>query len=70
MLQGDLNLEMVRDFLKDNSDPLARGVYAKVVADGGVDDMMVVLADCLKEYLQTGITDNVIREQIQLYVES
>jgi hypothetical protein len=40
------------------------------VEDRGVDDMVVTLADCLQDYLRTGITDEVVREQIRLYSES
>ena len=68
--QGDLDLEMVRGFLKDETDKDSKTLYAKMLADGGVDDMMVVLADCLKDYLRTGIEENTVREQLRLYVES
>lgn len=68
--QGELDLEMVRDFLKSDETKVAKSIYARIVADGGVDDMLVVLADCLKEYLREGISENVVREQLQLYVES
>ena len=68
--QGELDLEMVREFLKSDETKVAKSIYARIVADGGVDDMLVVLADCLKEYLREGISENVVREQLQLYVES
>lgn len=68
--QGELDLEMVRDFIKPDESKEAKSLYARLVADGGVDDLLVVLADCLKDYLRDGINENVVREQIQLYVES
>ena len=45
-------------------------MLAKLVQDRGVDDMVVTLADCLQEYLRTGINEEVIHEQIKLYSES
>lgn len=68
--QGDLDLEMAREFLKDDDSKEARALHARLVADGGVSEMLVVLADCLKEYLSQGIDGQVVREQLRLYVEA
>src|SRR5262249_15764787 len=67
---GDLTLDMVRDFLREDDSPEGRKLLGKVVEDRGVDDMVVTLADCLQDYLRTGITEDVVREQIRLYSES
>jgi hypothetical protein len=68
---GDLTLDMVRDFLRDDGDgPEGRKLLAKLVEDRGVEDMIVTLADCLQDYLRTGLSDEVVREQIRLYSES
>jgi hypothetical protein len=67
---GDLTLDMVRDFLRDDESPEGRRLLAKLVEDRGVDDMIVTLADCLQDYLRTGISEDVIRDQIRLYSES
>jgi hypothetical protein len=68
--QGDLNLDMVRNFLKEDDSRDARLLLSKLVEDRGVSDMMITLADCLHDYLKTGINDEVVREQIRLYTES
>ncbi len=68
--QGDLNLEMVRAFLRDDDSRDARALLSKLVEDRGVSDMMITLADCLHDYIKTGINDEVVREQIRLYTES
>jgi hypothetical protein len=68
--QGDLDLEMVREFLRDDDSKEAKALFARLVADSGVSDMLLVLADCLKEYLSQGVDGNVIREQLRLYVEA
>jgi hypothetical protein len=67
---GDLTLDMVRDFLRDDDSPESRAVLGKLVEDRGVDDMVVTLADCLQDYLKTGLNEEVVREQIRLYSES
>jgi hypothetical protein len=68
--QGDLTLDMVRDFLRDDDSREGRALLAKLVEDRGVSDMMITLADCLQDYLRTGITEETLREQIRTYAES
>ena len=68
--QGDLTLEMLRDFLRDDDSREARALLAKIVEDRGVNDMMIVLADCLLEVVQRAIADEAIREQLHTYAES
>lgn len=68
--QGDLTLEMVRDFLRDDDSREARALLGKVVEERGVSDMMIVLADCLVEQVQAALKDEKIREQLQVYAES
>ena len=68
--QGDLTLDMVRDFLRDDESREGRALLAKLVEDGGVSDMMITLADCLQDYIKTGINDENLREQIRTYAES
>ncbi len=68
--QGDLNVETVREFLKDDDSRDARTMLAKLVSDGGVEDMMLVLADCLVETVKRALTDDLVREQLRLYAES
>ena len=67
---GDLTLEMVRDFLREDDSRESRALLAKLVEDHGVSDLMITLADCLKDYTRTGINDDVMREQIRTYAES
>jgi hypothetical protein len=68
--QGDLTLEMVRDFLKGDDSREARALLSKLVEERGVNDFMLTLADVLKDYLRTGINDDTVRDQIRLYSES
>ena len=68
--QGDLTLEMVRDFLKDDNSADSRTVMARLVEDRGVSDMMICLADCLKEHIPNGIDKAALQEQLRMYAES
>ena len=68
--QGDLSVDMVRDFLKSEDSREAKVLLAKVVADGGVDDMMLVLADVLAEPIRRSLTDDTIRQNLQSYSEA
>ncbi len=68
--QGNLTLEMVREFLRDDDSRESRALLSKLVEDRGVSDMMITLADCLQDTIRTGINEDVLREQIRTYAES
>ena len=68
--QGDLSLELVREFIKDDDSRDSRALMTKLVAERGVDDMMIVLADCLLEAARAGLSDDAVREQLRGYAES
>lgn len=68
--QGDLTLDMVRDFLREDDSREAKTLLSKLVEDRGVSEMMICIADCLRDYLKTGIKPDVVEEQIRLYSES
>ena len=68
--QGEISLEVVRGFLREDDGKDARQLLAKLIEDKGVDEMLITLADCLKEHLATGINDKVVKEQLMLYAES
>ena len=67
---GDLSIDMVKDFLRDDDSRESRALLAKLMREDGVEDMVVTLADCLQEYLRTGLTEDVMRDQLRLYAES
>lgn len=68
--QGEITLEVVRNFLREDDGREARQLLAKLIEEKGVDDMLLTLADCLKEHVQTGITERTIREQLVMYSDS
>lgn len=68
--QGEISLDQVRGFLREDDGKDARQLLAKLIEDKGVDEMLITLADCLKDHLSTGISDKSVKEQLMLYAES
>jgi hypothetical protein len=68
--QGDLNVAKVRELLAGDDSRDAKQLLTKLVAEKKVEDMMLVLADCLLEPVQKSLTDEVMREQLRMYTDS
>lgn len=68
--QGELTVGKVQELLAGDDSRDAKQLLAKLVADRKVEDMIIVLADCLLEPVQKSLTDDVMREQIRMYSES
>jgi hypothetical protein len=68
--QGELTVGVVRELLAGDDSRDAKVLMAKLVAENSVEDMMLVLADCLLDHVQRALTDEVVREQIRMYAES
>jgi hypothetical protein len=60
----------VRELVAGDDSRDTKVLMAKLVAENKVDDMFLVLADCLLEHVQRSLTDEVMREQIRMYSES
>lgn len=68
--QGDITIEKVRQFLRDDDSREARMLLSRLIEDKGVEDFLIVVADCLKESIRAGISEDIIREQLTTYSES
>ena len=68
--QGYITIEQVRQFLREDDSREARMLMSRLIEDKGVDDLLIVVADCLKEYIRSGINEDIIREQLSTYSES
>ncbi|HMJ14146.1 MAG TPA: hypothetical protein VK524_22165 [Polyangiaceae bacterium] len=68
--QGDISVERVREFLREDDSREARQLLSKIIEEKGVDDLLITLADCLKEHIRSGVSEETIREQLQLYSDS
>lgn len=68
--QGDITMEQIRSFLRDDDSREARSVMARILDEKGVDDLLLTLADCLREHLARGVDEDVVRNQLNLYADS
>ena len=68
--QGEITLETVRSFLREDDGREARQLLSKLIEEKGVDEMLITLADCLKDHIQGGISEKTVREQLTMYAES
>ena len=68
--QGEITLETVRNCLREDDSREARQLRSKLIEEKGVDELLITLADCLTEHIQSGINERVIREQLATYAES
>ncbi len=68
--QGEISLDTVRGFLREDDGKEARQLLAKLIEEKGVDDMLITLADCLKEHIANGISEKTVRDQLVIYSDS
>jgi hypothetical protein len=68
--QGDLTVGKVRELLAGDDSRDAKMLLAKLVGENRVEDMVIVLADCLLEPVQRALTDEVMREQLRMFADS
>lgn len=68
--QGGITIEEVRKFLRDEDSRESRALLSRLIEDKGLDDLMVTIADCLKEYIRTGIDEDIVRTQLTSYSDS
>lgn len=67
---GDVTLEAVRKCLLEDEGRDARKLLAKLNDEKGLNDMLVTLADCLRDHIQAGISEQVIADQLDMYSDS
>lgn len=67
---GDVSAEQIRQFLRDDDGREARKVLARLLDDDNVEDLLITLADCLKEHIRTGIGTHQIRDQLNLFSDA
>jgi hypothetical protein len=68
--QGEITLDKVRQFLREDESRESKQLLAKLIEDKGVNELLITLADVLKDHIASGVNDQVIKEQLQLYSES
>lgn len=68
--QGEISVEQVREFLREDESREARQLLSKIIEEKGIDDLLITLADCLREYIRSGVNEEIIREQLNTYSDS
>ena len=68
--QGDLSVAKVRELLAGDDSRDAKALLTKLVAERNVEELLLVLADCLLEPVQRSLGDDFMREQLRMYTES
>jgi hypothetical protein len=68
--QGEIAMDQIRVFLRNDDSREARILLQKLIEEKGADDLLIALADILKEHLRTGINEQVVREQLVTYSAS
>jgi hypothetical protein len=66
---GDIDIETIKQFLREDNSTEANQILSKI-AQEGLDDLLIVVADCLKEYLAEGINENSLKKQLVTYGEA
>lgn len=67
---GDVSAEKIRQFLRDDDGREARKVLGRLLDDDNVDELLLTLADCLKDHIRTGISTRQVRDQLNLFSEA
>jgi hypothetical protein len=66
---GDIDSETIKQYLREDNSTEANQLLSKI-AQEGVDDLLIVVADCLKENLAEGINENTMKQQLSSYGEA
>lgn len=68
--EGGITIDQVRQLLREEDSRESRALLSKLIDDKGIDDMMITVAECLKDYLRSGINEDVVAKQLTSYSES
>lgn len=68
--QGDISVEKIREFLREDDSKEARLLLSKIIDENGVDDLLLALADCLKEHIRSGVSEETVRDELLSYSDS
>ncbi|MCA9644676.1 MAG: hypothetical protein H6718_30525 [Polyangiaceae bacterium] len=68
--QGDITIEKIREFLREDDSREARKLLSRLIEEKGADDLLLALADVLRESIESGVTEDKVREQLNLFAEA
>jgi hypothetical protein len=67
---GDVSAEQMRQYLRDDDGREARKVLGRLLDDDNVEELLITLADCLKDHIQSGIRRQQVLDQLSLFSDS
>ncbi|MEL6178675.1 MAG: hypothetical protein AAFS10_06960 [Myxococcota bacterium] len=68
--RGDVDMKTLNELLLRDGSPLAHDLRARLISQEGMDDFLLVLADCLKEFIRDGISEERVTEQVGMYLNA
>ena len=69
-LDGDISMEAINEMLVRDGTQLSRDLRARLIAEQGPNEFLLVLVDCLREHLRDGITEDKILDQVKFYLDA
>ncbi len=67
---GEVDQEAVGRFLAEDDSPLASKLRMHIANNEKFEDFLLVLSDCLREYIGSGVSPEAVQEQIEVYLEA
>ncbi len=67
---GEITMEEINTLLLEDGSKLAHDLRARLIAESGPNDFLLVLADCLKEFLAEGINEELVGDQVAFYLDA
>jgi hypothetical protein len=68
--EGEFTMDTLNEMLVRDGSQLARDLRARIIAEQGPNQFLLVLLDCLRESLGDGIDKARVEEQIRFYLEA
>ena len=65
-----IDLEIIQKMLREDRSPVSTQLMTKLIEEKGEEDLLIVLADCLKEFITKGIDNETVKKQLVLYAEA
>ncbi|MCA9561933.1 MAG: hypothetical protein KC561_00525 [Myxococcales bacterium] len=69
-VEGDTTLETINQMLVKDGSQASRDLRARLIAEKGTEQFLLVLLDCLRESIREGVNEDTIREQIGFYLDA
>ena len=68
--EGEFTMEKINDMLVRDGSQVSRDLRARLIAEQGPNQFLLVLLDCLGESVSDGIRKDKVEEQVRLYLEA